>query len=68
MIEGRFKLDIRKKFFTRRMVRHLNRLQKETVGVPSLETFKAGLDGALRSLVYWKVSLHMVGRLEVDPT
>jgi len=46
--EGRFRLDIRKKFFTLRVVKHGNR---EVVEAPSLEVFKARLDGALSSLV-----------------
>ena len=49
--EGRFRLDIRKKFFTVRVVRHWNRLPGEVVDAPSLEVFKAGLDGALSNLV-----------------
>ncbi|KFQ83887.1 hypothetical protein N337_03981, partial [Phoenicopterus ruber ruber] len=49
--EGRFRLDIRKKFFTLRVVRHWNRLPKEVVDAPSLEVFKARLDGALSNLV-----------------
>ncbi|GAB0204051.1 hypothetical protein GRJ2_002870700 [Grus japonensis] len=49
--EGRFRLDIRKKFFTVRMVRHWNRLPREVVDSPSLEVFKARLDGALGNLV-----------------
>ncbi|KFO76771.1 hypothetical protein N303_02958, partial [Cuculus canorus] len=48
---GRFRLDIRKKFFTMRVVRHWNKLLKEAVDGPSLEVFKARLDGALISLV-----------------
>ncbi|KFZ52920.1 hypothetical protein N321_13280, partial [Antrostomus carolinensis] len=44
-------LDIRKKFFTVRVVRHWNRLAKEVVDAPSLEVFKARLDEALRNLV-----------------
>jgi len=31
VIEGRFILDIRKKFFTMRMVKHLDRLPREVV-------------------------------------
>ncbi|KFR09271.1 hypothetical protein Y956_11947, partial [Nipponia nippon] len=49
--EGRFRIDIRKKFFTMRVVRHWNRLPREVVDVPSLQVFKARLDGALSNLV-----------------
>ncbi|KFP54796.1 hypothetical protein N323_06506, partial [Cathartes aura] len=49
--EGRFRLDIRKKFFTVRVVRHWNRLPREAVDAPSLEAFKARLDGALSNLM-----------------
>jgi len=49
--EGRFRLDIRKKFFTMRVVKHWPRLPKEAVAAPSLELVKARLDGALSSLV-----------------
>ncbi|KFV01118.1 hypothetical protein N340_12782, partial [Tauraco erythrolophus] len=49
--EGRFRLDIRKKFFTQRVVRHWNRLPREVIDAPSLEVFKARLDGALGNLV-----------------
>jgi len=49
--EGRFRLDIRKKFFTMSVVRHWNRLPREAVAAPSLAVSKARLDGALSSLV-----------------
>ncbi|KFM05074.1 hypothetical protein AS27_03682, partial [Aptenodytes forsteri] len=48
--EGRFRLDIRKKFFTLRVVRHWHGLPREAVDAPSLEAFKARLDGALSNL------------------
>ncbi|KGL98832.1 hypothetical protein N301_02738, partial [Charadrius vociferus] len=49
--EGRFRLDIRKKFFTLRVMRHWNRLPREAVDAPSLGVFKARLDGVLSNLV-----------------
>ncbi|KGL87892.1 hypothetical protein N301_15510, partial [Charadrius vociferus] len=49
--EGRSRLNIRKKFFTLRVVRHWNRLPREVVEAPSLEVFKARLDVALGNLV-----------------
>ncbi|KFR13906.1 hypothetical protein N306_05861, partial [Opisthocomus hoazin] len=49
--EGRFRLDLRKKFFTMRVVRHWNGLPREAVDALSLEVFKARLDGALSNLV-----------------
>jgi len=47
--EGRFRLDITKKCFTIRAVRH--RLPREAVDAPSPEVFKASLDGPLGNLV-----------------
>jgi len=64
--EGRFRLDIRKKFFTMRVVKHWNRFPREAVAAPSLAVFKARLDGALSNLVWWKMSLLMTGGLEPD--
>ncbi|PKU42076.1 hypothetical protein llap_7615 [Limosa lapponica baueri] len=49
--EGGFRLDIGKKFFTVRVVRHWNKLPREVVDAPSLEGFKTRLDGALSNLV-----------------
>ncbi|KFV39581.1 hypothetical protein N341_06631, partial [Tyto alba] len=49
--EGRFRLDIRKKFFPVRVVRHWPRVPREAVAAPSLEGFKARLDEALSNLV-----------------
>jgi len=49
--EGRFRLDIRKTFFTARVVKHWHRLPREVVEAPSLETFKARLGRALGNLM-----------------
>jgi len=49
--EGRFRLDIREKFFTVRVMRHWNRLPREAVNAPSLKAVKARLDGAVSNLV-----------------
>ena len=49
--EGRFNLDVMKKFFTQKVVRNRNKLPRVTVDAPSLEVFKARLDWALGSLI-----------------
>ena len=49
--QGKFRLDIRRKFFTERVVRHWNGLSKEVVNTPSLAVFKARLDWALGNIV-----------------
>jgi len=46
--EGRFRLDIKKKFFTMRV---MNRLPREVADASSLETFKVRLEGVLSNLV-----------------
>ena len=59
-------MDIRRKFFRQRVVTHWNRLPKEVVDAPSLETFKARLDVALDSLVRWLATLHIAGGLKLN--
>jgi len=61
--EGRLRLDIRKKFSMIRVVKHWHWLPREVVEAPSLETFKARLDGALNNLVQVKMSLLTAGGL-----
>lgn len=49
--EGKFRSDIRTKFFTVRVLRHRNRFPRELMDVPSLPVFKARLDRGLSNLM-----------------
>ncbi|KFV42551.1 hypothetical protein N341_12866, partial [Tyto alba] len=49
--ESRLILGIRNKFFIVRVLRHWHRLPRAAVAAPSLEVFKARLDGALSNLI-----------------
>jgi len=62
--QRRFRLDIRRKLFTQKVVMLWNRLPKEVVDAPPLEAFKARLDVALGSLVWWLVPA--AGRLKLN--
>ena len=48
---SRFRLDMRKKFFTVMVVRNRNRLPSEVVDALTPEAFRFRLDGALSNVV-----------------
>ena len=52
LCQGRFRLYIKKRFFTQRVAGHWNRLPREVIMAPSLTEFWKCLDSALRGMVW----------------
>ncbi|KGL77312.1 hypothetical protein N309_14778, partial [Tinamus guttatus] len=49
--QGRFRLNIRRSFYTEGVVKHSNRLPREVVESPSLAVLKKRVDEVLKDMV-----------------
>ncbi|KFQ37577.1 hypothetical protein N332_02471, partial [Mesitornis unicolor] len=51
LCQGRFRSELRRKFFTERVIRSWHRLPREVVESPSLDMFKERVDEVLKDMV-----------------
>lgn len=51
--QGRFRQEVRKNFFLKRVLKHWSRLPKRVPGSSSLEVFKRCIEIALRDIIKW---------------
>lgn len=54
-------MDVKKRFFTKKVAGHCNRLPSEVVKAPSLSDFKEGLDDALSHIIICRQSCKKQG-------
>jgi len=64
LLQGRFRLDIKKHFITWRVVKHWKRLPREVVNAPSLSVLKRHLEKALNNMLELLVSPGVVRQLD----
>jgi len=62
--KGRSRLNIRKTCFMMRVVEHWNKVPRDVVDTPTLETLKIRLEEALSTLMEMQVSLLITGELD----
>ena len=62
--QGRFRLDIKKHFFTEWVVKHQNRPPREVVDIPILSVFRRHLDNTLNDMLSLLVSPEVVKQLD----
>jgi len=62
--EGRFRLDIKEKLFTMRVVKHWHRSPRGVVAAPSLGRFRVRLERSLSTVIELKMSLLIAAGLD----
>lgn len=64
MSQGKLRPDIRKYFFTEKVVKHCNRFLREVVYASGLSGYKIHSDNALNNIVYLAVSPELLRQVD----